>query len=80
MLKCEFALNKGISNRPRKNQCFFIVYLYAHIDCDDGTSNCTGHCLNKFPCNKQTGNCERGCNPGYSNSNCSKGTHLRSHK
>lgn len=49
------------------------------IDCDNRTYgyncvyNCSGHCLDNSPCNKQTGLCDRGCNPGYTNSNCSKG-------
>lgn len=36
-------------------------------------NNCTGHCLNDSPCNKTTGHCDRGCKPGYTNSDCSKG-------
>lgn len=48
-------------------------------ECDDGTygydciNNCSGHCLNDFPCNKKTGHCDGGCNPGYTNNYCSKG-------
>lgn len=33
----------------------------------------SGHCLNEFLCNKQTGQCDRGCNPVYSNNDRSKG-------
>ena len=25
------------------------------------------------PCNKQTGHCDKGCDPGYTNDLCSKG-------
>lgn len=48
-------------------------------ECDDGTygydclHNCSGQCLNDFPCNKQNGYCEKGCKPGYTTDNCSKG-------
>lgn len=54
-------------------------YLFPIIVCDDGTygydcmNNCSGHCLNNFLCNKQTGHCEQGCNPGYTGNDCSKG-------
>lgn len=47
--------------------------------CDDGAygyncvNNCSGHCLRDSPCNIHTGHCDRGCKPGYTNSNCSKG-------
>lgn len=53
--------------------------LYLTVtECDDGTygyncvNNCSGHCLSEFSCNKQTGQCDRECNPGYTNSDCSK--------
>lgn len=59
----------------------YIVSIYTHLDCDNGTDDidCINrcHCLNNYPCNKQTGNCEGGCNPGYTNSNCSKSTVTR---
>lgn len=55
----------------------YIVKLYILItECDNGTygyncaNNCSGHCLNKTPCNKQTGHCDRGCKPGYTDDNC----------
>lgn len=47
-------------------------------ECDDGTygyncvNNCSGDCLNDYPCNKQTGNCDRGCSPGYTGDKCRK--------
>lgn len=46
-------------------------------ECEDGTYGedcaiyCSGHCLNESACNKETGLCERGCDPGYMNSLCS---------
>lgn len=49
------------------------------LECDNGTyglncvKNCSGQCLNNSPCNKQTGKCNKGCNPGYTNGDCSKG-------
>lgn len=48
-------------------------------ECRDGTygynyvNNCSGHCLKNTPCNKQTGHCDTGCDPGYTNRDCSKG-------
>lgn len=48
------------------------------LACDDGSygydcvNNCSGHCLNGSHCNKQAGHCDKGCNPGYTNDNCSK--------
>lgn len=53
--------------------------IYIYIDCNDGTfgynctNNCSSHCLNDSSCNKQTGQCDRGCKPGYTFDNCSKG-------
>lgn len=47
-------------------------------ECVDGTfgfncvNNCSGYCSNDSLCNKQTGHCDRGCKPGYSNSDCGK--------
>ena len=34
--------------------------------------NCSGNCLNDSTCNKQTGHCDRGCKPGYTNALCNK--------
>lgn len=48
------------------------------LACDDGSygydcvNNCSGHCLNGSHCNKQAGHCDKRCNPGYTNGNCSK--------
>lgn len=50
--------------------------------CNNGTYgfdcayNCSGHCLHNSPCNKTTGNCEGGCEPGYTDENCRKGEFL----
>lgn len=55
------------------------------IECADGTfgynctSNCSGHCQNDSSCNKQTGHCARGCNPGYTNDDCNKGKFADEH-
>lgn len=49
------------------------------LECDFGTfgyncvNNCSGHCLNNTSCNKQTGQCDKGCNPGYTSGDCNKG-------
>lgn len=48
-------------------------------ECNDGTYGysctniCSGHCLNDSPCNKRSGHCDGGCNPGYTNIDCNKG-------
>lgn len=45
-------------------------------ECKDGTygykcvNNCSGHCMNNSLCNKQTGHCDGGCRPGYTNIHC----------
>ncbi|XP_065933837.1 receptor-type tyrosine-protein phosphatase epsilon [Magallana gigas] len=47
-------------------------------ECVSGTyghncvNNCSSHCLNDSTCNKQTGHCDRGCNPGYTINDCSQ--------
>lgn len=48
-------------------------------ECEDGTFGyectkmCSSHCLDDSPCNKKTGVCDRGCSPGYINSDCGTG-------
>lgn len=48
-------------------------------ECKDGTygykcvNNCSGHCMNNSLCNKQTGRCDGGCRPGYTNIHCMDG-------
>lgn len=59
--------------------CIDIDPYSALKECDDGTygynciNNCSGHCLDDYPCNKETGRCDVGCKPGYTTDNCSKG-------
>ena len=59
---------------PYSYQYYFI------LDCNDNyfgyncINKCSGHCLNDAPCNKQTGHCDRGCNPGFKNSFCNDST------
>lgn len=57
-----------------------VYYLCVPVlECVDGTygyacvKNCSGHCQNESSCNKQTGYCDRGCNPGYSDNDCRLG-------
>lgn len=53
--------------------------LFFDVECDEGTygydciNNCSGHSLDYSTCNKQTGHCEKGCIPGYTDADCSKG-------
>ena len=55
------------------------LLLFSFVECENGThgyncvNKCSGHCMNNYPCNKQTGHCDRGCNPGYNKNNCSEG-------
>lgn len=40
---------------------------------DITANNCSFHCLHDYMCDKQTGHCHGGCDPGYTNSDCKKG-------
>ena len=67
----------------------FIEFVYIFINtsyyflfcivCDNSTygsncvHNCSRNCLNNSPCNKETGYCKAGCNPGYTNALCNQG-------
>lgn len=42
-------------------------------------NNCSGHCLNNYPCNKETGHCDGGCSLGYTNGDCNKGISMQLH-
>lgn len=47
------------------------------LECDDGTfgTNCRilcGHCHKGQSCDKETGACPRGCEPGYEGIYCNK--------
>ena len=52
--------------------------MYFFLECRNGTygygcvNNCSDHCIGDSTCNKQTGYCDRGCKPGYTNSLCKK--------
>lgn len=56
--------------------CFINIHLLP--GCENGTygynclKNCSGHCVHGYPCNKETGRCDEGCEPGYSDTFCSK--------
>nr|XP_022311266.1 protein draper-like [Crassostrea virginica] len=47
-------------------------------ECEDGTYGqncvyiCSDNCLNGSPCNRQTGHCDTGCKPGYTNALCNE--------
>lgn len=59
----------------------FCVFL-CYIVCIDGTfgfdcvNNCSGYCLNDSPCNKQTGHCDFGCYPGYTDDDYNRGANI----
>lgn len=63
-----------------KNRYFIPIPV---IECNEGTfgydcvNNCSDHCLNNSPCNKQTGHCDGGCNPGYTNRDCTEGKFMK---
>ena len=71
-----FEINLGVS----LNLCklHFIQVTNSVVVCKDGTYgnscvyNCSGNCLNDFPCNRQTGQCDMGCKPGYINAFCNE--------
>lgn len=54
----------------------FKMKFRIKTECEDGTygydcgHNCSGHCLNNSPSNKQTGHCDRDCSSGYTNVFC----------
>lgn len=84
-------INKMNENKNAFNLLLFGVKILISLavlllvtGCYDGTygydctNNCSGHCLNKSPCNKQTGQCDRGCEPGYTNVFCSESNYCKS--
>ena len=56
LVKCN-SFNKACVNGTYGNNCVY---------------NCSGNCLNDSPCNRQTGYCEGGCKPGYTNAFCNE--------
>ena len=73
-------VNVRISIDPlsKTKKKMIIIYCFAVAVCEDGTfgygciKNCSGNCLEESLCNKQTGHCEGGCKPGYTNALCNK--------
>ena len=69
-------VHASIAMGPLSNEK--IINCFAVVVCEDGTfgydciNNCSGNCLDDSPCNKQTGHCEGGCKPGYTNVLCNK--------
>uniref|UniRef100_K1PJI1 Scavenger receptor class F member 2 n=1 Tax=Magallana gigas TaxID=29159 RepID=K1PJI1_MAGGI len=63
---CEIDAEEIEKKKRKKKECGDGTYGYGCVN------NCSGHCLNDSPCNKQTGYCDRGCNPGYKDDKCSK--------
>lgn len=55
------------------------ISLFITQECVNGTfgydcvKKCSGHCVYDSPCNKKTGVCDMGCNPGYFDTYCSRG-------
>lgn len=49
------------------------------LECKEGwfgancSQKCVGHCKDGF-CNHVTGHCDTGCDPGWTGSNCDKGS------
>lgn len=86
-----FIFDRKVNNFYKFNLLITIFYdqqkLYINskfktvVECHYGTygyncvNNCSGHCRNDTPCNKQTGVCDKGCNPGYTGLDC-KGSKL----
>ena len=58
---------------------FFFLHKFIEA-CKDGTfghgciNNCSGQCVDDSPCNKQTGHCNGGCKPGYTDVYCNEST------
>ena len=58
---------------------YYLSFLLFYLVCDNSTygnncvHNCSRNCLNYSPCNKETGHCKAGCNPGYTNVLCNQG-------
>ena len=80
MVNAGIALTKVhvcISMGPLSTE-MMMIYCSAVAVCEDWTfgndciNNCSGNCLDDSPCNKQTGYCEGGCKPGYTNAVCNK--------
>lgn len=44
------------------------------IDCN---THCSGHCLDKGPCNSTNGHCDSGCASGYLEAFCNKSKYFR---
>ena len=70
-----------ILNNISGSVCLQFVYdRWFIVACKDGTvghgciNNCSGECADDSPCNKQTGHCNRGCKPGYTNVFCNQST------
>lgn len=57
--------------------------LYCMLVCTDGwygvncNQQCSGHCRDDTTCNHVTGQCEKGCDKGWSGSLCDKGNLLK---
>lgn len=69
-----------VVNRILNSISLYSIPVFCMVlACEKGTfgydclNNCSGNCLNDSLCNKQNGHCDRGCNPGYTNTDCSKG-------
>lgn len=58
----------------------FDWWLVLQTECHPGTygpncaHKCSGHCLNNSTCNRTTGNCDMGCDSGYTGDPCDKGS------
>lgn len=58
---------------------FTVFAIVWFSECDAGfygvncSSSCSGNCEDGDPCNKVTGHCDSGCQPGYRNDKCDEG-------
>ena len=59
-----------------KTNNFTSCFHFSMIVCDAGyygiscQYNCSGNCLDGEECNRESGNCSKGCEPGFMGTDC----------
>lgn len=59
--------------------CLFYVFMFFIIACREGwfgvncSQQCSGHCRDNATCNHVTGQCDGGCNAGWTGTLCEQG-------